>query len=224
MTSIDLPAHPVTPTSFGRWQPLNAPLGCDGVRDQRDGVRPRRAVHHRARRGGDGPAGGVYRRRRPGRSSRSATRRLRPARARSSRSPIRAVTRGFDCARPGHADRLRRRGACRQRAGLRRVDHRCRGRRRRPRPLTRPAVRARRPPPERGRSRRRCCSAPRRPGRPRRVLQAEPLHQLERVVVAVPHEDAARRRALGDLRPVPCPATLKPPSAPAGRGRGCRTR
>ena len=27
MTSIDLSAHPVTPTSFGRWQPLNAPLG-----------------------------------------------------------------------------------------------------------------------------------------------------------------------------------------------------
>ncbi len=27
MTSIDLSTHPVTPTSFGRWQPLNAPLG-----------------------------------------------------------------------------------------------------------------------------------------------------------------------------------------------------
>ena len=27
MTSIDLAKHPVTPTTFGRWQPLNAPLG-----------------------------------------------------------------------------------------------------------------------------------------------------------------------------------------------------
>ncbi len=27
MTSIDLEKLPVTPTSFGRWQPLNAPLG-----------------------------------------------------------------------------------------------------------------------------------------------------------------------------------------------------
>ena len=27
MSSVDLSTHPVTPTSFGRWQPLNAPLG-----------------------------------------------------------------------------------------------------------------------------------------------------------------------------------------------------
>lgn len=26
MTAIDLAKHPVTPTTFGRWQPLNAPL------------------------------------------------------------------------------------------------------------------------------------------------------------------------------------------------------
>ena len=27
MTSIDLAKHPITPTSFGRWQALNTPLG-----------------------------------------------------------------------------------------------------------------------------------------------------------------------------------------------------
>lgn len=30
MPKVDLSSHPVTPTPYGRWQPLNAPLGLTG--------------------------------------------------------------------------------------------------------------------------------------------------------------------------------------------------
>ena len=36
MATVDLSTLPVKPTSFGRWQQLNGPLGLRGVRHERD--------------------------------------------------------------------------------------------------------------------------------------------------------------------------------------------
>ncbi len=219
MTSIDLSTHPVTPTSFGRWQPLNAPLGVTAFGISAvvcDPDEPFTIDHDEVETGQQEVYIVVA-----GRAQFTIgeeTVEAGPGEIVAIADP--AVTRGFIALDPvtGSCVSVRRLTAKSRPTG---VDHRCRGRGRHPRPLTRPAVRARRPPRERGRSRRRCCSEPRRPNRPASVFQAESLHQLEGVVVAVPHEVRGRRVA-GRLRQVRI-HELNAAVGTAGRARGCRT-
>ena len=121
MPVVDLTAHPTVTTPYGRWQPLNGPLGVAGFGISAIVCDPGEEfdIEHDETESGQQEAYIVV----AGRGFfESATTRSRQVRARSSRLRIRRPSE-LRRARAGHPHRLHRRRACR-RPELRQLDRR----------------------------------------------------------------------------------------------------
>ena len=121
MPYIDLSAFPTTQTAFGRWQPLNAPLGLGAFGINAIECDPGEAIDttHDETDTGQHEAYIVVAGRAEFRIGLDIYERCPGP---SSRLPIRPRPRSFRAARAGHAHHLHRRGSDRGCAGVRRVD------------------------------------------------------------------------------------------------------
>ena len=121
MPFVDLTAHPITSTAYGRWQALNARAWRDGLRGERDVCDPGEAIDtaHDETDSGQHEVYIVV----AGRIEFTLGDEIHDAGPGTIvAAPDPAVPRGFRPLEPGTRVDLRRRGAGSRRAGLRRMD------------------------------------------------------------------------------------------------------